>query len=125
MILPDKKMGWPITYEMVCEIAKHEGCRLKAYRDVVGVWTIGWGETRGVTAGMVWTQEEADRAFCTALVEFSEGVRKLCTNPASDNELGAMTSLAYNIGLGGFAKSTVLRKHNAGDYQSAARAFAL
>ena len=125
MILPDKKMGWPIPYEAVCEVAKHEGCRLKAYRDIVGVWTCGWGETRGVTPSTVWTQQEADERFCESLTEFSDGVRKLCTNPPSDNELGAMVSLAYNIGLGGFARSTVLKKHNAGDYQSAARAFAL
>jgi lysozyme len=125
MIQPDENLDWPIPYEMVCEIAKHEGCRLKAYRDIVGVWTIGWGETRGVTAGMVWTQRQADERFCESLAEFVEGVRNACKNPPSDNELGAMTSLAYNVGLAGFAKSTVLRKHNAGDYQAAARAFSL
>lgn len=125
MTPPNKDLPWPIPYEAVCEIAKHEGCRLKAYRDIVGVWTCGWGETRGVTAGMAWTQQQADERFCESLTEFAEGVRKLCTNPPSDNELGAMVSLAYNIGLGGFARSTVLKKHNAGDYQSAARAFAL
>jgi lysozyme len=125
MTLPNPGLLWPIPYEAVREIAKHEGCRLKAYRDIVGVWTCGWGETRGVTAGMAWTQQQADERFCESLTEFAEGVRKLCTNPPSDNELGAMVSLAYNIGLGGFARSTVLKKHNAGDYQSAARAFAL
>jgi len=125
MTLPDKNLDWPIAYEAVCEIAKHEGCRLKAYHDIVGVWTCGWGETRGVTPSTVWTQQEADERFCESLTEFSDGVRKLCTNPPSDNELGAMVSLAYNIGLSGFARSTVLKKHNAGDYQSAARAFAL
>lgn len=125
MILPTEKLPWPIPYDAVCEVAKHEGCRLKAYRDIVGVWTIGWGETRGVTAGMVWTQQQADERFCESLTEFVEGVRKLCKNPPSDNELGAMASLAYNIGLGGFARSTVLRQHNAGEHQAAARAFAL
>lgn len=125
MIPPDENLDWPIAYEMVCEIAKHEGCRLKAYRDVVGVWTIGWGETRGVTPNMVWTQQQADERFCASLSEFTEGVAKHCTNPPTEGELGAMVSLAYNIGLGGFAKSTVLRKHNQGDHQAAARAFSL
>ena len=137
MILPSPTLPWPIPYEAVCEIAKHEGCRLKAYRDIVGVWTCGWGETRGVSMGMVWTQQEADTRFCESLTEFTDGVRRACSNPPSANELGAMVSLAYNIGLGwegrvkprnakdGFRQSTVLRKHNAGDYQSAARAFAL
>lgn len=125
MTLPDKKLPWPIPYEAVCEIAKHEGCRLKAYRDIVGVPTIGWGETRGVTMGMAWTQQQADERFCESLTEFSDGVRGLCNQAPNDNELGAMVSLAYNIGLGGFARSTVLRKHNAGDTLAAARAFAL
>lgn len=125
MILPNKDLPWPIPYEAVCEIAKHEGCRLKAYRDIVGVWTCGWGETRGVTPSTVWTQQEADERFCESLTEFSDGVRSLCNQAPNDNELGAMTSLAYNIGLGGFARSTVLRKHNAGDTLAAARAFAL
>ena len=125
MILPDKKLNWPIPYEAVCEVARHEGCRLKAYRDIVGVPTIGWGETRGITMGMTWTQQQADERFCESLTEFTDGVRKLCTNPPSENELGAMVSLAYNIGPGGLARSTVLRKHNAGEHQAAARAFAL
>lgn len=42
MILPDKKLNWPIPYEAVCEVAHHEGCRLKAYRDIVEVSIVGW-----------------------------------------------------------------------------------
>ena len=125
MTLPNPGLLWPIPYDAVCEIAKHESCRLKAYRDIVGVPTIGWGETRGVSMGMVWTQQEADTRFCESLTEFTDGVRALCNQAPNDNELGAMVSLAYNIGLGGFSRSTVLRKHNSGDTLSAARAFAL
>lgn len=136
-VLPKKDLPWPIPYDAVVEIAKHESCRLKAYRDIVGVPTIGWGETRGVSMGMVWTQQEADTRLCESLTEFTDGVRRACSNPPSANELGAMVSLAYNIGLGwegrvkprnakdGFRQSTVLRKHNQGDHQSAARAFGL
>jgi lysozyme len=125
MQLPDRKLPWPIAWDAVVEIAKSEGCRLTAYRDVVGVPTIGWGETRGVKMGDTWTQEQADRRFCDALIEFADGVRNLLTREPSANELGAMVSLAYNIGLGGFERSTVRRMHNAGDFQAAARAFAL
>ena len=71
------------------------------------------------------TQEQADAWFVEDLSEFTEGVRRELKRDASDNELGAMVSLAYNIGLHGFAKSTVLKRHNEGDRQSAARAFAL
>ena len=125
MRYPDNTLLWPIPYEIVCEIAEHEGCRLDAYQDIVGVWTIGWGETLGVTKGMRWTEAEADGRFCERLREFSDSVLRLCTVAPNANQLGAMTSLAYNIGVGGFARSTVLRKHNEGDFDAAARAFAL
>lgn len=125
MTLPDKNLDWPIAYEAVCEIARSEGCRLKAYRCPAGVWTIARGRTKGVKPGDTCTQEQADRWFLEDLTEFAEGVKTNLTRPASPNELGALVSLAYNIGLGGFARSTVLHKHNEGDTQSAARAFAL
>jgi len=125
MLLPDKKLPWPLTWDAVVEIAQSEGCRLQAYRCPAGVPTIGWGETQGVKMGDTCTQAEADRRLCDRLKEFADGVRALLTRDPSQNELGAMVSLAYNIGLGGFKKSTVLRRHNEGDFQSAARAFAL
>ena len=125
MILPNKNLDWPIAYEAVCEIARSERCRLKAYRCPAGVPTIGWGHTRGVKMGDTCTQEQADAWFVEDLTEFTDGVRRVLKRDASDNELGAMVSLAYNIGLAGFAKSTVLKRHNEGDRQSAARAFAL
>lgn len=122
---PDPKLKWPIAYSAVCEIAKSEGLRLVAYRCSAGVPTIARGRTQGVKMGDTCTLEEADKWFCEDLTTFADGVRAKLTRPASANELGALTSLAYNIGLGGFARSTVLRKHNEGDYQAAARAFAL
>lgn len=125
MTLPDKNLDWPISYEAVCEIARSEGCKLKAYRCPAGVWTIARGRTKGVKPGDTCTIEQADQWFLEDLTEFSEGVKEKLTRPATLNELGAMVSLAYNIGLGGFERSTVLKKHNAGDSQSAARAFAL
>ena len=125
MTLPDKNLDWPIAYEAVLEIARSEGCRLKAYRCPAGVPTIGWGHTRGVKMGDTCTQAQADAWFVEDLTEFTDGVQRVLKREASDNELGAMVSLAYNIGLAGFAKSTVLKKHNEGDRQSAARAFGL
>jgi len=125
MTLPDKNLDWPIAYDAVLEIARSEGCRLKAYRCPAGVPTIGWGHTGGVKMGDTCTQEQADAWFSIDLSVYADGVQRELKRDASDNELGAMVSLAYNIGLHGFAKSTVLKRHNEGDRQSAARAFAL
>ena len=124
-VLPNPKLDWPIAYEAVCEIARSEGCRLKAYRCPAGVPTIGWGHTGGVKMGDTCTQEQADAWFSVDLSVYADGVQRELKRDASDNELGAMVSLAYNIGLQGFARSTVLKRHNEGDRQSAARAFAL
>ncbi len=125
MTQPNPDLDWPIAYEAVLEIARSEGCKLKAYRCPAGVPTIGWGHTGGVKMGDTCTQEQADAWFSIDLSVYADGVQRELKRDASDNELGAMVSLAYNIGLHGFAKSTVLKRHNEGDRQSAARAFAL
>jgi len=135
---PDPALAWPLPYESVALIAEFEGLRLVAYQCSAGVWTIGWGETDGVRPGDRCTKEQADRWLLEDLEERVRAVRDACTLPATDAELGAMVSLAYNIGMGwdpskpkpkgakdGFRQSTVLRQHNAGNHAAAARAFGL
>lgn len=123
--LPDPSLPWPLPMAAVALIAEAEGLRLKAYRCPAGIWTIGWGETQGVKPGDTCTQEQADRWLLEDLTDRTAAVRALCTVPPSPAELGAMVSLAYNIGVDGLRRSTVLRQHNAGNRQAAARAFAL
>ncbi len=106
-------------------VAEFEGFRGRAYQCPAGVWTIGYGFTKGVQPGDVITREQADARLDAELAEFAEGVHRLLTRPATPNAFGAMVSLAFNIGLAAFARSTVLRLHNAGDATGAARAFAL
>lgn len=101
-------------------IEKWEGCKLKAYRCSAGVWTIGWGSTGpGIIEGVVWTQDQADSRLKTDVRKFADGVFSAVTADASANQLGAMISLAYNIGLGAFRSSTLLRLFNAGDTSGA------
>lgn len=123
--LPDPNLPWPIMREGVYEISLSEDLRLKAYRCWAGRWTCGWGETDGVTATTVWTKAYADQRFCDSLTERTNQVREACTRQPTDHELAAMVSLQYNIGHAAFLRSTVLRQHNAGNRQAAARAFAL
>jgi len=124
MVAPDRTLDYGIPYDAVLEIAKSEGCRLKAYLCPAGVWTIGWGETAGVRAHDVWTQEEADSALAHSLKMLSQTVIREA-GQCTESQLGAMVSLVYNIGLTGFRRSTVLKAHKRGDYQAAARAFLL
>lgn len=134
MQLPDPSLPWPIPMAAVAIIAESEGLRLRAYRCPAGVPTIGWGETDGVRMGDSCTKEQADRWLLEGLVDRTKAVRALCTRDPSLNELGALVSLAYNIGLGdanrspqvpGLATSTALRQHNAGNPEAAARAITL
>lgn len=106
-------------------IKEREGCRLKAYLDIVGVPTIGYGETKGVKLGMVWTQKQADDAIEARVREFMAGVLKACPQLAEEppKRLAACTSLAYNIGSSAFASSTVCRKTKEKKYMEAADAF--
>ena len=109
-------------------IRQFEGCRLTAYLDPVGILTIGWGYTNnagygpGVTVGETWTQAQADAMFEEGVLLFRGQVLRLLKRAAKPNELGAMTSLAYNIGAYVFSRSTCLKRFNAGDTKGAAEA---
>lgn len=112
--------------QLVDLLKRFEGCRLHAYHDEVGVLTIGWGETLGVTPGMTWTQEQADDALAIRAKQFMSGVLIRCPDLIdSNNRLVACTSLAYNIGLGGFGVSSVRRLTSRGEYSRAADSFLL
>lgn len=110
-------------------IKRFEGCKLAAYQDIVGVWTIGYGITEGAgvgispARGMTITQDRAEDLLRQAVDKFAATVDALITTNVNANQFGACVSLAYNIGPNAFAKSTVLRELNAGRKDSAAAAF--
>ena len=96
-------------------VKAYEGCHLKAYKCPAGVWTIGWGQTgKDIKEGIVWTQAQADAALEKSLAEFAEGVLKLIKVRLRPEQLGALVSFAYNVGLGNLSKSTLLRLVNEG-----------
>lgn len=102
-----------------------EGFRGEAYLDPVGIPTIGYGFTKGVLMGDKMTTIEADARLQQEVAEFENGVKAMCTRLPTENQLAAMTCLAYNIGLHAFGGSTVLRRHDAGELYAAAGAFIL
>ena len=92
-----------------------ESCKLTAYQDIAGVWTIGYGtiliDNKPVTPGMTITWEQADQYFLEECQEKENGVLSLLqTTTVTDNQLDALVSLCYNIGVMGFATSTLLRE---------------
>ncbi len=114
-----------IPWAAVELIARSEDCRTSAYLCPAGKPTIAWGETEGVRLGMVWSPSECDRRFVESLRERVAQVESLILEPTTPQQLGALVSLHYNIGHANFRRSTVLRQHNAGNTEAAARAFAL
>lgn len=107
------------------DLVKHfEGLYLKAYKDPVGIWTIGYGHT-GLThqdgtvhAGRQITKAEAEQLLKHDMGKFEEEVKELITVPLNDNQFSALVSFHFNTG--GLAKSTLRKKLNAGDYMGSA-----
>lgn len=107
-------------------IKQFEGYSSKAYPDPAtggAPWTIGYGTTKGIKPGMVITAEQAEKMLRDEVAKFESGVSSLITAPTTQGQFDAMVSLAYNIGLGNFGKSTLLKKHNARCYTCAADQF--
>jgi lysozyme len=109
----------------VAIVGAHEGLRLNAYRDIVGVPTVCYGETKGVRMGDRYTKQQCDEMFIRRLNEFAARVDGCITRPMPDKVKVAFVGLAYNIGWGGFCKSSIARRWNAGDQRGACDAFSL
>lgn len=110
-------------------IKQFEGCKLTAYPDPGSggePWTIGHGATGpGIHKGVTWTQAQADARLTEDVAKFARGVNDLIgAARTTDGQRAAMISLAYNIGLGAFANSTLLKLHRAGDTVGASKQFA-
>lgn len=109
-------------------IKKFEGCKLKAYFCPANIPTIGYGHTAGLTEadvinGRTITQQQADVLLDNDYADFERRVEKLVTVPITENQLGALTSFAYNLGIGSLKNSTLLKLLNGGDPKSAANEF--
>lgn len=99
-------------------IRKHEGLRLRAYLCPAGVWTIGYGNTfyengTKVKQGDVITRDRADSLLFFVANQMLSRIRPMITSPVNQNQLSALLSFTYNVGVDAFRRSTLLRKVNA------------
>jgi lysozyme len=121
-------------------IKHHEGVRTKPYQCPALIWTVGVGhvidqshirvplaERKALPIPDGWDRTlsmgEVDEMLAKDLQSFENGVRRLCPNGLTPGRLGALTSFAFNVGLGNLQRSTIRMKHNRGDYDGAAEAF--
>lgn len=97
-------------------IKQFEGCRLKAYKDSAGVWTIGYGTIMypngtKVKEGDKCTQDEAETFLKYEVILKSQSVNAFTSNyNLTQNQFDALVSFAYNLGIGALQKSTLLKK---------------
>jgi lysozyme len=103
-------------------IKRWEGLELQSYKDGGGVWTIGYGHTRGVKPNQTITLDQAKALLDDDLKDAENAVNTYVKVPLNQNQYDALVSEVFNIGSGNFRGSTFLKRLNAGDYKGAAEA---
>ncbi|MBI6550744.1 lysozyme [Xenorhabdus lircayensis] len=115
-----------ISENGIYKLKSYEGLRLKAYPDPAtgaAPWTIGYGHTKGVKPGQVITAQQAEVFLHQDLIPIYGAIQRLVKVSLTQGQFDALCSFIFNLGIGNFAHSTLLKKLNAGDYQGAAGEF--
>ncbi len=105
-------------------IKEFEGLRLKPYRCPSNIWTIGYGHTRTVRLDMVITSGQAEQLLREDLRTAEKAIVRLVQVPLSDHQFAALVCFVFNVGVGNFQKSTLLRLLNRGWYEQVPAQFA-
>ena len=113
-------LAMPIAVPLIAEF---EGFRSTAYQDPAGIWTIGYGHIQSVKKGDKTTKEEATQWLEEETKHFMTGVLEMVNVPLNKNQVAALTSFTYNLGLSALSNSTLLKKLNARDYAAASDEF--
>lgn len=102
-------------------VADFEGYVPEAYQDPVGIWTKCWGDTYDVTPGATYTFDECVRSLNKQVLKHAKPVMECVPELRERDDLvkASFVSMAYNVGVNGFCKSSVARKANAGDWRGA------
>lgn len=98
------------------DLLKHfEGCKLEAYQDSVGVWTIGYGHTKGIYEGLEITQSEAEKMLVDELPEYEGYIDNIVDQNLSQCQFDALVCWVYNLGPTNLSSSTMLKELQAGN----------
>ena len=108
-----------VSQECVDMIKFFEGFESKAYLCPANVWTIGYGRAKNVKEGDTITEMQADRDLLEELEVFGNQVLNTVKVPLKQNELDALTSWTYNLGVGNLQSSTLLKELNSKNYNAA------
>lgn len=106
-----------ISDKGIALIKRFEGFRSEPYLDVVGVPTIGYGTTKNVNMQMEpISKAYAEELMLDDLVEFQDAIERYVKVPLTQPQFDALCSFVYNVGIGAFRRSTLLKKLNKGQY---------
>jgi lysozyme len=123
----DKPAGMEVTMRTgingLTLIKQFEGLRLQAYKCPADRWTIGYGHTADVSANDAITEEDALFFLRQDVAESERAVNQYVHVPLTQNQFDALVSFVFNLGIGSFRNSTLLKKLNAGDDDGAAQEF--
>lgn len=117
-----------INPEGLALIKEFEGFRANAYRCPANVVTIGYGSTYypnklPIRMGDRITKAEGEKLLLVTVANFEDAVSKLVTVPLTGNQFSALVSFTFNVGIGAFKSSTLLKKLNRKDYVGASLEF--
>lgn len=114
---------WTLGMGGVALIKEFEGCKLAAYQDQRGIWTIGYGHMLNVKEGDTCTQTQADSWLLDDTHWAALEVIKTVDVAITQNQFDALVSIVFNIGSGNWVASTLRRLTNAGRFAEAAQEF--
>ena len=97
-------------------IKKFEGCETTAYQDSVGVWTIGFGHTKGVEEGQTCSTEDAESMLANEMDEYEGYINNMVKVDLQQHEFDALVAWVYNLGPTNLGESTMLKVLNGGQF---------
>lgn len=121
--VPGTPRSTRINQEGIQMIKTFEGLHLEAYQDSVGIWTIGYGHTKNVTAGMKIDRAQAEDLLRNDLAQFESAVNDAVQVSLDDNQFSALVSFSFNLGAHALFESTLLKLLNQGKFQQASDEF--
>tara|TARA_R100000149_G_C5803620_1_gene89857 strand:- start:129 stop:572 length:444 start_codon:yes stop_codon:yes gene_type:complete len=110
-----------ISQEGISLIKKFEGFESDAYQCPAGVWTIGYGHTKGVTSGDVWSEEHASHILEVELEEYEEYINEYVEVKLNQNQFDALVAWVYNLGPSNLKSSTMLKVLNEEEWEEVPR----
>ena len=97
-------------------IKKFEGCETTAYQDSVGVWTIGFGHTKGVEEGQTCSIEDAESMLADEMDEYEGYINNMVKVDLQQHEFDSLVAWVYNLGPTNLGESTMLKVLNGGQF---------